>query len=87
MDWDLFDERVAICMADGASQYEAETIASRDQGFERFEVKHEISKRNLEHERHHRSIYEWHPTHHLPRVQSAPAKEERPVPERHVYCR
>lgn len=87
MDWDQFDERVAICMVDGGlNQFDAETVAARDQGKERWEVKNEITRRNTEHARHHRAVYERDAADHMPGVQPKPTKEERPMPERHVQA-
>jgi hypothetical protein len=56
MDLDRFEERAAIMEFDGGlSRFQAETLAAQAQGFERWEVKNEIGKRNTQQARNQRS--------------------------------
>lgn len=87
LDLDAFEERSAIMEFDGGmSRFEAETRAAAEQGVTRWEAINEIRKRNSARGGDLRPAAHGDATHDLPGVQSHPAKEARPMPERHVQA-
>lgn len=67
MDLDAWEERAAIMeYSGGMKRFEAETLAAQAQGFERWEVKNEISKRNSQQARNQRSENAGDAAHNMP---------------------
>lgn len=87
IDVDQFESTAAwLQYCDGMSQFQAETEAARRQGILRKEALHDVenSKRNTKGQRDNSAADARHNAHNLPAVQSHPAQQERPVPERDV---
>lgn len=89
IDWDAFEERAAIAEYDGGlSRFEAETLAARAQGLERWQVMgavHANSMGNSEQARDQRAAAHGDAAHDLPGVQSGAEEENGSVLERHVH--
>lgn len=87
IDVDQFETTAAwLEYCDGMSQFQAETEAARRQGVLRKEALQDVenSKRNYQGQRHNRSADARNNADNLPAMQSHPAQQERPVPERDV---
>jgi hypothetical protein len=81
-DWEAFEERAGIMEYDGGlSRFEAETLAAKAQGLTRWEALN-VARRNLEAERHQRSVAGQSRTDDMPGMQSPSKEENRPLPER-----
>lgn len=87
MDVDQFEERAAIIEFEGGlSRFEAETLAAKAQGMTRWEALN-VARRNLEAERHQRSLARQSRQNDMPGVQPAPEEEIRSMPERQQDAR
>lgn len=86
-DLDAFEERASIIeFDDGASRFEAETLAARAQGYQRWEVVHEIRRRNSTDARHLRAQMDGHHFDDLPEMQSIPEEEAGAMSQRHLQA-
>ena len=87
LDLDEFEERAAIIEYEGGvSRFEAETLASKAQGYSRHEVMHEIRKRDSEKARHSGSAGIGHSASNVPGVQLAPKEKTGFMPQRDVQA-
>lgn len=88
-DIEAFEERSSIIEYDGGlSRFEAETLAAKAQGLTRWQAMEAArnAKRigNPATAWDQREAAQRHRPHHMPAVQSAPAEENRPMPERDI---
>lgn len=90
-DLDAFEERAAIIEFDGGfSRFEAETLAARAQGRSRWQAMQEV--RNADRNRNsqgawdHGSPMVGHHADDLSAVQSAPAQQDRSLPQRDIQA-
>lgn len=84
MDHDRFEERAAIMEFDGGmDRFEAETLAAREQGKQRWEAIGHVARRVVSEARHQReAMARQSGTNHVPELQPHTTKENRPVFER-----
>lgn len=90
IDWDAFEERAAIAEYDGGlSRFEAETLAARAQGLERWQVMEEANANKLGNPgqaRDHSQAAQRVAENDLPGVQPRAEEENGPMPVRHVQA-
>lgn len=87
MDFDAFEERAAIAEYDGGlTRFAAETLAAREQGYERWEVINAKRERDTSPARDQRAATVGQSTDDLPGVFPRQAEEAGPLPERDLQA-
>ncbi len=85
LDIDAWTERAAIMEFDGGlSRFQAETLAAKAQGYQRYEFINAIRDRNSQQARDHGSAPARDATNDLPGMQPPSAQKGRSVPERQI---